>query len=257
MDELADKTSLLPDDIGEYTGDAKEIRPVTVTTYQILTYHKRRPKLRRYEGGPPGPGDGDGENEEVAAPDSAQNGEVNVAGYAGGMPGSTVGVISGVPDPKTGAQLDWVVGPGPVGTADAGAGMGDEAADEDYLSLEEYPHFKVFNERDWGLIVYDEVHLLPAPVFRMTAELQGRRRLGLTAHTGARRWARRGRVCADRPQTLRCPVEGPRAPGLDCDRTLPRAEAEYDARTPVGVRPGRQQTAVLRRGPGPGQNGRG
>jgi len=48
-------------------------------------------------------------------------------------------------------------------------------------TLEEFPHFKLFNERDWGLIVYDEVHLLPAPVFRMTAELQARRRLGLTA----------------------------------------------------------------------------
>ncbi len=45
----------------------------------------------------------------------------------------------------------------------------------------EFPHFKLFNERDWGLIVYDEVHLLPAPVFRVTAEIQARRRLGLTA----------------------------------------------------------------------------
>ncbi|MGD8717627.1 MAG: DEAD/DEAH box helicase [Candidatus Zixiibacteriota bacterium] len=44
-----------------------------------------------------------------------------------------------------------------------------------------FPHFKLFNERDWGLIVYDEVHLLPAPVFRITAEIQTRRRLGLTA----------------------------------------------------------------------------
>jgi DNA excision repair protein ERCC-3 len=45
----------------------------------------------------------------------------------------------------------------------------------------EFPHFKLFNERDWGLIIYDEVHLLPAPVFRITAEIQARRRLGLTA----------------------------------------------------------------------------
>jgi len=49
------------------------------------------------------------------------------------------------------------------------------------LTPDDFPHFKLFNERDWGLIVYDEVHLLPAPMFRMTAELQGRRRLGLTA----------------------------------------------------------------------------
>ena len=45
----------------------------------------------------------------------------------------------------------------------------------------EYPHFKLFEERDWGLIIYDEVHLLPAPVFRVTAQIQARRRLGLTA----------------------------------------------------------------------------
>jgi DNA excision repair protein ERCC-3 len=46
---------------------------------------------------------------------------------------------------------------------------------------EKYPHFALFNEQDWGLIIYDEVHLLPAPVFRITAEIQARRRLGLTA----------------------------------------------------------------------------
>jgi len=45
----------------------------------------------------------------------------------------------------------------------------------------DFPHFLLFNERDWGLIIYDEVHLLPAPVFRVTADIQARRRLGLTA----------------------------------------------------------------------------
>ncbi|KAF5430384.1 DNA excision repair protein ERCC-3, partial [Candidatus Methanophagaceae archaeon] len=44
-----------------------------------------------------------------------------------------------------------------------------------------FPHFHLFDERNWGLIIYDEVHLLPAPVFRVTAELQAMRRLGLTA----------------------------------------------------------------------------
>jgi DNA excision repair protein ERCC-3 len=44
-----------------------------------------------------------------------------------------------------------------------------------------FPHFALFNARSWGLIIYDEVHLLPAPIFRITAELQARRRLGLTA----------------------------------------------------------------------------
>ncbi|WP_331456811.1 DNA repair helicase XPB [Crocosphaera watsonii] len=45
----------------------------------------------------------------------------------------------------------------------------------------DFPHFSLFQARSWGLIIYDEVHLLPAPVFRITAELQARRRLGLTA----------------------------------------------------------------------------
>ena len=97
QEELLDKTSLSPEMIGEYTGDRKEIRPVTVSTYQILTYRKRGTK---------------GKN----------------------------------------------------------------------LPLEkEFPHFGLFNKADWGLIIYDEVHLLPAPVFRITAEIQARRRLGLTA----------------------------------------------------------------------------
>jgi DNA excision repair protein ERCC-3 len=87
--ELLDKTSLTADQVGEYTGERKDIRPVTVTTYQILTY---RPS-------------------------------------------------------------------------------------ED----SEFPHFGLVTGHDWGLIVYDEVHLLPAPVFRLTAEIQARRRLGLTA----------------------------------------------------------------------------
>lgn len=87
--ELLDKTNLRPDQVAEYTGDAKGIAPVTVATYQIVTYRKRK--------------------------------------------------------------------------------------------SEEYPHFEIFRKGDWGLIVYDEVHLLPAPVFRATAEIQGRRRLGLTA----------------------------------------------------------------------------
>ena len=44
-----------------------------------------------------------------------------------------------------------------------------------------YRHLELLDARDWGLIVYDEVHLLPAPIFRMTADLQARRRIGLTA----------------------------------------------------------------------------
>jgi DNA excision repair protein ERCC-3 len=87
--ELIDKTTIDPASIGEYSGEVKEIRPITLTTYQILTYRKARE--------------------------------------------------------------------------------------------ERFTHFGLFNHQDWGLIIYDEVHLLPAPVFRATAELQARRRLGLTA----------------------------------------------------------------------------
>jgi DNA excision repair protein ERCC-3 len=85
--ELVARTSLTEDEIGEYSGERKEIRPVTIATYQVLTTRR------------------------------------------GGV----------------------------------------------------YPHLDLFGARDWGLIVYDEVHLLPAPIFRFTADLQARRRLGLTA----------------------------------------------------------------------------
>lgn len=51
-----------------------------------------------------------------------------------------------------------------------------------HLSIERHrAHLSLLNAHDWGLIVYDEVHLLPAPVFKLTAELQARRRIGLTA----------------------------------------------------------------------------
>lgn len=114
MNELHDKTSLNPAEIGEYTGDVKEIRPVTVTTYQILTYRERRKR--------------------------GANGENGFDEFLG-----------------DGDDLSQPLTPG------------------------SFPHFGLFRERNWGLVIYDEVHLLPAPVFRMTAELQARRRLGLTA----------------------------------------------------------------------------
>ncbi|WP_234990880.1 DNA repair helicase XPB [Corynebacterium dentalis] len=86
-DELIRRTSLTEDEIGEYSGERKEIRPVTIATYQVVT--------RKTKG--------------------------------------------------------------------------------------EFRALELFDSRDWGLIIYDEVHLLPAPVFRMTSDLQSRRRLGLTA----------------------------------------------------------------------------
>jgi len=89
IDELLDKTTLTKEQIAEYTGENKEIKQVTVATYQVLTW-------RPNKDGP-------------------------------------------------------------------------------------YPHFSIFHERAWGLIIYDEVHMLPAPVFRVVAELQAVRRVGLTA----------------------------------------------------------------------------
>lgn len=85
--ELLARTNLTEDEIGEYSGARKEIRPVTIATYQVMTTKRK-----------------------------------------------------GV-----------------------------------------FPHLEVFDTRDWGLIIYDEVHLLPAPIFRFTADIQSRRRLGLTA----------------------------------------------------------------------------
>lgn len=87
--EILDKTSLDARDVGEYTGERKDLKAVTITTYQMLTYRRSR------------------------------------------------------------------TGP--------------------------FKHFSIFDDRDWGLVIYDEVHLLPAPVFSVTASLQARRRLGLTA----------------------------------------------------------------------------
>jgi len=89
IDELLDKTYLTKDDIGEYTGNKKEIKPVTVTTYQMLTYRKSK-----------------------QAP---------------------------------------------------------------------FEHMKLIKALNWGLLIYDEVHVVPAPVFRATTEIQAKRRLGLTA----------------------------------------------------------------------------
>lgn len=88
-DELLDKTDLTEDVIGEYSGERKDIRPVTLTTYQILTHRRRKD--------------------------------------------------------------------------------------------EEFVHLGLFDAQNWGLIVYDEVHLLPAPIFRAVADIQAKRRLGLTA----------------------------------------------------------------------------
>jgi DNA excision repair protein ERCC-3 len=130
MRELLDKTTLTEDQIGEYSGLKKDIKPVTVCTYQVLTYHPRK-------GAAKGPGVGDQESEN---------------GTDDGRPATDDTVQSKVQTRKSKIP-----------------------------KISEYPHMQLFNQQDWGLIIYDEVHLLPAPVFRVTAEIQARRRLGLTA----------------------------------------------------------------------------
>ncbi|MCB2296314.1 DNA repair helicase XPB [Clostridium tagluense] len=87
--EIIDKMNIKEEDIGEYSGEIKEIKPITITTYQILTYRKS--------------------------------------------------------------------------------------------SVSEFAHMKLFNDKKWGFIIYDEVHTLPAPIFRAVADIQATRRLGLTA----------------------------------------------------------------------------
>ncbi len=113
--ELLDKTTLSPDDIGEYSGERKEIRPVTIATYQVLT-HRKAPKRSS----------------------AIASGEAEALVDNGGAPIDT-------PPPR------------------------------------EFTHFSLFDAHRWGLIIYDEVHLLPAPLFQAAASVQTRRRLGLTA----------------------------------------------------------------------------
>jgi DNA excision repair protein ERCC-3 len=176
MTELHDKTSLDAAEIGEYTGDAKEIRPVTVTTYQILTYRERRKR-----------GAADGES--------------------------------------------WF-----------DADSNDDGLDQP-LTPANFPHFGLFRQRNWGLVIYDEVHLLPAPVFRMTAELQARRRLGLTATLVREDGKEDRRLRADRPQALRRAVEGPGATGLDRHRPLPRDSPGHGSGAALQLRDGRQRAS--------------
>lgn len=115
-DEILDKTNITPDMIGEYSGDRKEIRPITIATYQVLTARRD--------------------------PTRAKNKK------------------------KAESELEPEMWEDAPDTPEQGAG---------YLNLD------LFNRQNWGIIVYDEVHLLPAPVFRITAEIQAKRRLGLTA----------------------------------------------------------------------------
>ncbi len=127
--EILEKTTITEDQIGEYSGLKKDIKPITVCTYQVLTHHPKRAKLAA----------ADADNAPLVSE----------------------------------ADIDALVMDG--------NGKGKRGRPKKAPRLDEYPHMQVFNSLDWGLIIYDEVHLLPAPVFRMTAEIQARRRLGLTA----------------------------------------------------------------------------
>ena len=120
-DEILDKTTLSEDAIGEYSGEKKEIKPVTIATYQVLTVRKRKKKS--------------GEEE------------------------STEELIDDGKD-------DWDL---------------NALAQESAQQAEGYLNLDLFSRQNWGMIIYDEVHLLPAPVFRITSEIQAKRRLGLTA----------------------------------------------------------------------------
>ena len=145
--EILDKTSLTEDQVGEYSGLKKDVKPVTVCTYQVLTYHPRKGGLKKEE-------TGDG-----AAQTPRPGTEASDLSSVSRLPSSVV-------HPDTFDELPK-----------APSARSSRRA----IRVEEYPHMALFNTLDWGLIIYDEVHLLPAPVFRATAEIQARRRLGLTA----------------------------------------------------------------------------
>ncbi len=136
--EIIDKTDLTEDMVKEYTGEIKEIGPVTVATYQIVTYRPGKKRKKK------GSDEENADDADFSADDADQTEQDS--------------------DPRESALKSASSAP-PLEENDPA----------------NYPHFKLFEQRDWGLIVYDEVHLLPAPVFRVTAQIQARRRLGLTA----------------------------------------------------------------------------
>ncbi len=148
--ELIARTSLTEEEIGEYSGERKEIRPVTIATYQVV--------IRKTKG--------------------------------------------------------------------------------------EYRHLELFDSRDWGLVIYDEVHLLPAP------GLPDDRRPAVPApsrahrHAGARGRPRGRRVLPDRPEALRRPVARHRGPGLDRARRVHRGPGDPDRRRADVLRDGGRRGAL-------------
>jgi DNA excision repair protein ERCC-3 len=149
MREILMKTSATADMVGEYSGDRKEIKPITVATYQVLTWSPIRKDKK-----------GKGANVVGAA-----------AGFGNDLDGAAERArLSGaelIADVEYDAYVRHV------------RGEKEPVAEIDLH--ERYPHLGLLDSEAWGLIIYDEVHLLPAPVFRATARMQAVRRLGLTA----------------------------------------------------------------------------
>ena len=139
--ELVEKSFIDRKMIGEYTGDLKEVRPITVTTYQCLTYHSTKTQDKKRE-------------KETLHEIEEKN---NIDSRS-----EIVNYTSDIIDNNA---------------------TNNRYGNNDYKIHEQriYPHLEIFKAKNWGLIIYDEVHLLPAPVFRITADIQAKRRLGLTA----------------------------------------------------------------------------
>ncbi len=139
--ELVEKSFIDRKMIGEYTGDLKELRPITVTTYQCLTYSSTKTTDKKRDKG--------------TSPIVERN---NDRDNSSKIVNDKLDIIENDND-------------------------SNKYCDKDYESHEQkiYPHLEIFKAKNWGLIIYDEVHLLPAPVFRITADIQAKRRLGLTA----------------------------------------------------------------------------
>ncbi|MDN5867574.1 MAG: helicase-associated domain-containing protein, partial [Candidatus Nitrosocosmicus sp.] len=150
--ELVEKSSIDKKMIGEYTGDLKEIKPVTVTTYQCLTYSTTTNSK-------------DTKKEEIYLLEKNNNTR-NFDNDDATKHNESSNIIVNTTTTTTNTNSKF---------------YNNNNDDEKLNEQKIYPHLEIFRAKNWGLIIYDEVHLLPAPVFRITADIQAKRRLGLTA----------------------------------------------------------------------------
>ncbi|MDR2555966.1 MAG: DEAD/DEAH box helicase [Fibromonadaceae bacterium] len=152
--EILQKTNLKKEQVKEYSGDLKEIGPVTIATYQILTQRKRKSKKQE---------------EANTTANTAANTAANIA--------TNAAVNTAVSSPsKQLSEANRLRG-------ESNCCSKSENLENESLKSEEeeFTNFSLFSAQKWGLMIYDEVHLLPAPVFRFSADMQATRRLGLTA----------------------------------------------------------------------------